>query len=68
MGVREFTRSVKTGEFGENDRKWFPAWLRRYAEFVKAGEDDRLPLTRTRESAVEFSKSLVGMRGPSMKT
>ncbi len=56
MGVREFTRSVKAGEFGENDRKWFPAWLRRYAEFVKAGEDDRLPLTR--ELAVEFSKSL----------
>lgn len=56
MSVREFTRSVKAGEFGEKDKRWFPAWLRRYAEFVNAEEGARLPLTR--ESAVDFSKSL----------
>ena len=56
MSVREFTKSVKVGEFSENDKKWFPAWLRRYAEFVNAGDGARLPLTR--DSVVEFSKTL----------
>jgi hypothetical protein len=53
---------VKAGQFGDNDKRWFPAWLRRYAEFVNAGEDDRLPLTR--ELAVEFSKGLRDGRTP----
>ena len=46
MSVREFTKSVKVGEFGENAKKWFPAWLRRYAEFVNVGDGAKLPLTR----------------------
>lgn len=56
MSVREFSRSVKVGGFGENDKKWFPAWLRRYAEFVKQNDAAQLPLTR--ELAVAFSQSL----------
>lgn len=56
MSIREFARVVRAGEFGENDKKWFPAWLRRYAEFVKQNDAVQLPLTR--ELAVAFSQSL----------
>ncbi|MCA9065531.1 MAG: phage integrase N-terminal SAM-like domain-containing protein, partial [Planctomycetaceae bacterium] len=56
MSVREFARVVRAGEFGEKDRQWFPAWLRRYAEFVGVDENTRIQLTR--ELAIEFSRTL----------
>ena len=56
MSVREFARAVRAGEFGEKDRQWFPAWLRRYAEFVGVDEGTRIQLTR--ELAIEFSRTL----------
>jgi integron integrase len=56
MSLREFAGHVKTGSFGENDKKWFPAWLKRYAEFVKQSGESRLPLTK--ETVVEFSVTL----------
>lgn len=56
MSVKEFTKTVKAGEFGENDKNWFPAWLRRYAEFVNVGDTTKLPLTR--DLAVQFSQGL----------
>ena len=62
MTVRAFTVAAQKGRFGENDTKWFPAWLRRYAEFKKVGESSNLPLTR--ESAVEFCLMLKGNQIP----
>jgi integrase len=62
MTIRAFTAAAQKGRFGENDTKWFPAWLRRYAEFRKIGESLNLPLTR--ESAVEFCVMLKGNQIP----
>ena len=62
MSLREFTASVKCGEFGENDRKWFPAWLKRYAEFMKHGDGSAIPLSK--DSAVAFCVMLKGNQVP----
>ena len=62
MTIRAFTAAAQKGRFGENDVKWFPTWLRRYAEFRKVGESSNLALTR--ESAVEFCVMLKGNQIP----
>ena len=58
MSLREFPASLKSGKFGENDRKWFPAWLKRDAEFMKHGDGSAIPLSK--DSAVVFCVMLRG--------
>ena len=56
MSLLEFKKSVAIGAFGQKDKKWFPLWLQRYAEFVKHDGAANLPLTR--DTVVRFSQSL----------
>ena len=62
MTVQQF-RSVLAVAKGcsEADRKWFPLWVKRFAAFRRAG-DDQLDVACS--SAVEFSKMLKELRAP----
>jgi hypothetical protein len=55
MSVREFTKRVGVADFGKADKQWFPAWLKRYAEFAQ--HDGRSVIPLTRELAVGFSRA-----------
>ena len=55
MSVREFGRLLHEARVGENARKWFPKWLRRYASMVEAAGGN-LPVTEA--DVVRFSRSL----------
>ena len=52
LSLREFAASVNRGRFGENDRKWFSAWLKRYAEFMRHGDGSAIALSK--DSAIKF--------------
>ena len=55
MSVREFTKRVGVADFGKADKQWFPAWLKRYAEFAQ--HDGRSVIPLTRELAAGFSRA-----------
>ncbi len=57
MSVQAFRRLVRNGDFGAKDTEWFPAWLKRFAEYLRADEQARLELTR--EVALGFSRELL---------
>jgi integron integrase len=55
VSVQKFQYLLHRAEYGKNDKKYFPLWVRRYAESVKA-EKGRLPVTL--ESVTHFSRAL----------
>jgi len=57
MSVREYWNAVQRAKFTKLEKQWFPIWLKRYAEFLKANPEERLPLTH--ESAIKFSRELL---------
>jgi hypothetical protein len=44
MGVKRFRALLERSEYRQNDKKFSPLWVGRYAESVKA-ENGRLPVT-----------------------
>ena len=66
MSVREFTKRVGVADFGKADKQWFPAWLKRYAEFAQ--HDGRSVIPLTRELAVGFSRELLASQVPAWPT
>lgn len=56
MSLVTFRRQLQESSFKENDKKWFPGWLQRYAD-GKTPENGLLPVTES--LVVEFSKSLL---------
>ena len=58
MSLREFAASVNRGRFGEKDRKWFSAWLKKYAGFMRHGDGSAIPLSK--DSTVKFCVMLKG--------
>ncbi len=62
MLVVKFERKVAACErLKENDRIWFPRWLRRYA-LAQRGRDNNLPVNRG--TVVAFSRSLLESGAP----
>lgn len=61
MSVEKFQALLHRAEYGKNDKKFFPLWVRRYAESVQA-ENGKLPVTV--ESVTAFSRSLRDHRIP----
>lgn len=57
MSVQAFKRLVRSSELGSKDKEWFPAWLKRFAEYSRADEASSLRLTR--ELALGFSRELL---------
>lgn len=55
MSVEHFAARVRGSSLPAADKQWFPAWIRRYAEAVKA-EQGSLPVTR--EDVLEFLRGL----------
>ena len=55
MSVEYYCSSVRQSSLSPADQKWFPAWIRRYAEAVKA---TRGPLPVTREGVIDFLRML----------
>lgn len=56
MSVISFQNVIHRSGFGKNDKQWYPAWVKRYAEFSRVGLDDELNLTRG--SVIDFSRQL----------
>jgi hypothetical protein len=61
MSVGEFQRRLHGAKYAQNDLKYFPLWVRRYAEAVTP-ENQRLPVSV--ESVKEFSRSLLQSVAP----
>ena len=57
MSVKQFRALLNDGKFGENDRKWFPRWIRRYASSVRVPNGEDLPVTE--KDVIKFSQSLL---------
>ncbi len=55
MSIPKFQYLLSRADYRQNDKKYFPLWIRRYAEAVEAGRG-RLPVTI--ERVTEFSRSL----------
>lgn len=55
MSVELFAARVRGTALSPTDQQWFLAWIRRYAEAVKA-EQGSLPITR--EFVIEFLRDL----------
>ncbi|MCC7336582.1 MAG: integron integrase [Pirellulaceae bacterium] len=62
MTLAKFDLLVLGEGVGENDREWFPKWLRRYAMNFRNGLVDNLPVNRN--SVISFSKSLLKNGAP----
>ncbi len=57
MTLAQFEREVLLGDrLGENDKLWFPRWLRRYALSFRRGLVDELPVNE--HSVIRFSRTL----------
>ncbi len=56
MSLAIFRQRMHEASYGENDKKWFPKWLARYAD-GKTQDNGLLPVTEP--LVVEFSKSLL---------
>ena len=61
MSVEQFGKLLPSARFGKNDKKWFPRWLKRYAETVPS-INGCLPVTR--ELVIAFSRSLLRNKTP----
>ena len=48
MGTKLFCDALHDAKIGKNDRKWFPKWLRRYAECVQHNQDTAIPIDTER--------------------
>jgi len=55
MSIQKFQYLLHRAEYHKNDKKYFPLWVRRYAESVKV---EKGPLAVTLESVMVFSRSL----------
>lgn len=55
MTVTLFEERLPCAKYGEKDRRWFPRWIRRYAEHA-AGDDGTLRVTT--EEVIAFSRGL----------
>ncbi len=66
MSVESFGKEVLSARYGRTDKEYFPKWIRRYARFCAESQRMRPDgnLTVTRESTIEFSKSLVHSSTP----
>ena len=62
MSVKQFVGIVASARIHENDTKWFPKWIRRYASFLKAS-DDR-PLLVSKASILAFCRMLLAQQVP----
>jgi len=63
MSVELFDQRVPATEgIGENDRVWFPRWVRRYSLSFRGGPTKNLPVNRN--SAVKFSQALLKNGAP----
>ncbi len=56
------TAVASTDGLDENDRVWFPRWLRRYALTFPKGLTDELPVNR--DTTLRFSRSLLAAGAP----
>ena len=61
MSLAKFRQRLHEASYGENDKKWFPKWLARYAD-GKTLNDGVLPITEA--LVVAFSKSLLNSGTP----
>jgi hypothetical protein len=52
MSLSRYNRAVQAAKLREQDRKWYPQWLRRFAEFVQVGAEGQIPIVR--ETVIEF--------------
>ncbi len=55
MSIKSFCRLLSEATFGKNDKRYFPLWLRRYAQAAKT-IDQRVSVTA--EEVIRFSRSL----------
>ena len=63
MSVLVFEQKVAAFEaVKENDRVWFPRWVRRYALAQRGGVDAGLPVNQ--HSVISFSRSLLDSGAP----
>jgi len=62
VSVNVFYRVVAGGKIQKNDAIWFPRWVRRYAVFLKQGDD--APLLVTETSVKAFCRSLLPFKVP----
>ncbi len=63
MSVLKFEEKVLSHSgLPENDRTWFPRWLRRYALAQRGGVDDDLSVNR--HSVLSFSRTLLASGAP----
>jgi len=61
MSLAIFRQRMHEASYGENDKKWFPKWLARYAD-GKTQDNGLLPVTAP--LVVEFSRSLLNSGTP----
>ncbi|WP_342190314.1 integron integrase [Stieleria varia] len=63
MTVLQFEKEVLlSAQFGENDKTWFPRWVRRYSLTLRKGLDGELAVNRG--SVIRFSKALLASGAP----
>ena len=63
MSVLVFEQKVAACEgIGDNDRVWFPRWVRRYALSQRGGGEGNLPVNRA--GVISFSKALLTSGAP----
>ncbi|GEM_PF-1667783 len=63
MSLEKFEMQIGAStQVGENDRVWFPRWIRRYALSVRKGLVNDLPVNR--ESTLRFSRTLLESGAP----
>jgi hypothetical protein len=61
MSVANYERLLHEAKLGENDRKWFPRWIRRYASSVTPVQG-KLPVSS--EEVIGFLQSLLKSKTP----
>lgn len=44
MSLSKSQNAVSRPSFGENDKEWFPAWVKCYSEFLQLGANETLTL------------------------
>ena len=55
--IHEFEVGLRRYPVGMADEKWFPVWLRRYAEFLNRTCEEKLPVDSS--LAKKFSRELL---------
>ena len=56
MSVINFQNAIHRSGLAKQDKQWYPAWVKRYAEFSRVGQDVQLSLSRG--SVIDFSRQL----------